>query len=765
MDASSSGKPAICQPATSLSLGDNVLLANCLPGCRLNRVALALVGVFAGVSGAFAQSGEKTLSQVTVVDQKDAQIERKESYLQKIVIGEEEVERFGDVSVGDVLKRLSGISFTGPAGVTKDVRMRGLDKGYTQFMINGEPVSTGTKERQLQVDRLPADMIERIEIIRAPSAEYDAGNIGGLVNIVFKTNVDGLTRIRGAYGRNGGYGIGDAIAQTSKRIGNADVLLAASYTVGAEDVDEKKATYNATTGALTSTENKPKPAKKSELLLTPRVTWHFGSDRLTFDPYISKGTEDKVENKVKTGSNLAIVTEREDKEEDKRDQIVRLGGRYDGKVAWGEWYAKAAYQETKVEKDVFTTVNKYTGAGAYNGKEIKTEREEVNENYKQAGAGVVVPLAGWHSIRAGIEWRDGEYDSIKPKTKQTFNALNVPGAVTDDSAQRDRFNIAEQKAIAYIQDVIQLAGSHWLTPGVRYERTKRDANGANKAGVGFQQESVTNATNPSLHYRWAIDRNLNLRSSVSQTLKLPRFDQLNPTLDTTTNGLTSATAYAGGNALLKPETALGFELGLEKTFAGNRGMLGLNFYQRQIDDFIENRTNQETVGGNTRWVKRPYNVGKANIYGMELDWRFPLYEKRGHVLNVVGNHSEMRGTIERPNGSTIDVKEMPPRVTNIGLDYKHRPTGMFSGFSVNFVPKFTTNSTNDNDESEIKTWYARTGLDFYVGKIFSPRAEVRLIGRNMLRVEKKEETLKGTSFETKSEYSKPSLMLTFESRF
>lgn len=740
--------------------------------CHPSGVRLAVIGLaIAGLPFSFAvhadeAATEKTLKQVVVVDQREAQVERKESYLQKIVIAEEEVERFGDVSVGDILKRLTGISFTGPAGVTKDVRMRGLEKGYTQFMINGELVNSAAKDRQFQVDRLPADMIERIEIIRAPSAEYDAGNIGGLINIVFKNKVDEVTRTRVALGKNGSLDVGDAIVQTSKRIDDVDIVLAASYTVGAEDVDEEKETYNATTGALTATEKKPKPATKSEFLFTPRITWHLGEDRLTIDPYISKGKEDKEESKLGTGANVAIVTSREEKEEVKNDQVLRLGGRYDGNRSWGSWYAKAAVQETRADKDMVTDAYKYNGAGVFTSAERKREQEEITDVYAQVGFGVAAPLGKRHLLRAGVEYKDADFKSRKPKTKQAIDQFGVPtGLETSDTGQRDKFDIEEAKTIVYLQDEITLAKNHWLTPGIRYERVARDASGADKNGVPYRSATRENSSNPSLHYRWAIDKNLNFRASITQTVKLPKFDQLNPTLDTSKNGLTSANAYSGGNVDLKPEEALGFEAGFEKAFAGNRGLIGINFYERQIKDFVESRSNEEVIDGNTRWVKRPYNVGEAHIYGMELDWRFPLYEKHGHVLNLVGNHSEMRGTVDSPSKGKIDVKEMPPRVTNLGLDYKHRPSGSFGGFSVNYIPKFTTQSTNDNDEDERKTWLSRTTLDLYVGKIFSPLAEVRLIGRNLLSVKKEETTLKGTNLEHKIEFSKPTIMLTFESRF
>lgn len=732
------------------------------PKFRLTVLSAALMGFpFIGAAIADDAAPEKTLSQVVVTDQRDAQVERKESYIQKIVISEEEIERFGDVSVGEVLKRLPGTSFTGPAGVAKDIRMRGLEKGYTQFMINGEPVPGATKERQMQVDRLPADMIERIEIIRNPSAEYDSGNIGGIVNIIFKQRIDEVTRTRIAYGMNGDLEVGDAIAQTSKRWGNFDLLLAASYTKGAEDVIEEKKTFNVTTGALSGTEYKPKPVDKTEFLFTPRLTWRFGEDKLTLEPFISKGTEDKTENN--TASNTRVVTSRADTTENKDDTVVRLGGRYDGKTAWGDWYAKAGSQKTTSEKDKVSWTRSYNATtGVYTGAKRATEQEELEELINYAGAGVVIPFADIHRLSTGVELRNSDYSSSKPKTEQSFNAAGVAGAISDKSAVRDKFDITEEKLVFFVQDEINLFKNHWLTPGVRYERTSREATGGDNVALSDTQH----ASNPSVHYRWAIMESLNFRTSVAKTLKLPKFDQLNP-LTERKAGTTSDPDKAG-NAGLNPEKATGFEAGFEKLFWGNRGIAGINFYNRDVKDFVEDRTALE----GSRYVKRPTNVGDAQFWGVELDWRFPLYEKHGHALNLVGNHSEMRGRIESPTKGKIDVKEMPPRVTNLGLDYRHRPTASFAGFSVNYIPEFTTNSTNDDGVLEQKTWGARTGLDLYFGKAFSPLAELRLVARNVLSVKKEERTIKRneatgalTGDEFKIERSEPTVMLVFESRF
>jgi hypothetical protein len=98
-------------------------------------------------------------------------------------------------------------------------------------------------------------------------------------------------------------------------------------------------------------------------------------------------------------------------------------------------------------------------------------------------------------------------------------------------------------------------------------------------------------------------------------------------------------------------------------------------------------------------------------------------------------------------------------------------TRVMAGFAVNYTPRYTTDGTNDDGVHEVKTRNEATLLDFYVGKSFGPKAEIRLIAKNVLSVEKDETTYKynaNGSFnagERKTESSEPTVYLTFESRF
>ena len=82
------------------------------------------------------------------------------------VVGREELLRYGDQTVADALKRVPGITIGGVQGRGGEIRMRGLGNGYTQVLLNGQPVPAG-----FSIDTISPELIERVEIMRVASAE------------------------------------------------------------------------------------------------------------------------------------------------------------------------------------------------------------------------------------------------------------------------------------------------------------------------------------------------------------------------------------------------------------------------------------------------------------------------------------------------------------------------------------------------------------------------------------------------------------------
>ena len=106
---------------------------------------------------------------------------RRESTAAKMIFGREELDRNGDTNLGEVLKRLPGVTVGGKPGRGGDIRMRGMGNGYTQILINGERAPRG-----FSMDSLSPDQVERIEIIRGAVAEFSTQAIAGTINIVLR---------------------------------------------------------------------------------------------------------------------------------------------------------------------------------------------------------------------------------------------------------------------------------------------------------------------------------------------------------------------------------------------------------------------------------------------------------------------------------------------------------------------------------------------------------------------------------------------------
>ena len=134
----------------------------------------------AAAASAPAKAPTATVQQVDITATRQSDTEqRRQATASKIIIGREEIDRFGDSTVGEVLKRLPGVTIGGPPGRGGPPRMRGLGGGYTQLLIDGERVPRG-----FSLESLTPDQIERIEVLRAPTAETGARAIGGTINII-----------------------------------------------------------------------------------------------------------------------------------------------------------------------------------------------------------------------------------------------------------------------------------------------------------------------------------------------------------------------------------------------------------------------------------------------------------------------------------------------------------------------------------------------------------------------------------------------------
>ena len=156
---------------------------------RLTQIAAAVLSIYLATGAVHAEADAPakpaeaaTMQKVEIKGAAASYDPCRDDTASKTVVTSEEIQKYGDTSVNDVLKRVPGITVSGAAGRSGgEIRMRGLGNGYTQILINGERAPAG-----FAIDSLAPDVIERIEVLRAASAEFSTQSIAGTINIVLK---------------------------------------------------------------------------------------------------------------------------------------------------------------------------------------------------------------------------------------------------------------------------------------------------------------------------------------------------------------------------------------------------------------------------------------------------------------------------------------------------------------------------------------------------------------------------------------------------
>lgn len=105
------------------------------------------------------------------------------------VVSADQVGKFPDSNIGDALKRISGINVQYDQGEARFGQVRGTSADLSSVTINGNRVPSAEGEtRNVQLDLIPADMIQTIEVNKVVTPDMDADAIGGSINLVTKNS-------------------------------------------------------------------------------------------------------------------------------------------------------------------------------------------------------------------------------------------------------------------------------------------------------------------------------------------------------------------------------------------------------------------------------------------------------------------------------------------------------------------------------------------------------------------------------------------------
>ena len=416
-------------------------------------------------------------------------------------------QRFEPVSVGEMLKRVPGVTFTSDVLEYDGVQFRGLPAGYTQVLINGRRAPGGEADRSFFVDRIPAELVEKIEIVRSPRADQPSEGVAGTLNIVTKE----------AATFNGGFA---KVGALINKDGKARPSLAAAYAGTLGDRTSYWAALNY--------QERRNAKKKVSLRFNDFTTGPLDQKNPVF-----KDTE--LQDDTRDGSDLSGSAEIKTAIGD--DGFIRLQG----------FFVDTNRKEDEVSLTYEDADLDFDGA--------ETQHEKIKQQTYALTSDARIPLgfadlglaAGWSGYRENTTtttYKGGEEDlsdleldeveSIHIKDDEYTGTVNLGfGADTarfkvgvdlfhklrnglnDGDFLSGEFKVKENRYDPYARFTFEPSSMLSIDAGLRYEITRRTVSGDALPTVSYNAETL----NPSLHLRYAPTSADQFRASIARTVR------------------------------------------------------------------------------------------------------------------------------------------------------------------------------------------------------------------------------------------------------
>ncbi|WP_299800448.1 TonB-dependent receptor [uncultured Maribacter sp.] len=105
------------------------------------------------------------------------------------VVSTDQIGKFPDANIGDAIKRIPGITMQIDQGEARNIIVRGLSPQLNSVTLNGSRIPSAEGDnRNVQMDLIPSDMIQSIEVSKAVTPDMDADALGGSVNLITRTS-------------------------------------------------------------------------------------------------------------------------------------------------------------------------------------------------------------------------------------------------------------------------------------------------------------------------------------------------------------------------------------------------------------------------------------------------------------------------------------------------------------------------------------------------------------------------------------------------
>ncbi|NMX65331.1 TonB-dependent siderophore receptor [Pseudomonas sp. WS 5059] len=596
-----------------------------------------------------------------------AQEEIKQAPGVSIITAEDIKKRPPANDLSDIIRTMPGVNLTGNSssgqrGNNRQIDIRGMGPENTLILIDGKPVGSrnsvrygwrGERDSRGDSNWVPADQVERIEVIRGPAAaRYGNGAAGGVVNIITQqpgTETHGSATIYHNFAQHSAEG-------ETERMNfglNGPLTDTLSYRVygnvaktNADDADINSGHESRRTGNQIGTLPAGREGVRNKDI-NGLLSWKITPEQtLDLEAGFSRQGNIYTGDTQNTNSNANV------KKLLGHETNVLYRETY-AVTHRGDWELGTSLAYLQYEK----TRNSRISEGLAGGTEGIFSSSNFNTTVLRdltAHGEVSLPLhAGVDQVlTVGTEWVEQQLDDPSSNGQTTTAGGNVAGLAGTNRSSSSSARIFS----VFVEDNIELRPGTRLTPGLRLDH----------------HDIVGDNWSPSLNLSQVLTDTLTLKAGIARSYKAPNLYQLNPNYLLYSNGQgcygQTTSCYLQGNAELDAETSVNKELGIE--YRNDGVVAGLTYFRNDYKNKIESGlTPVGNASGGTgstanasifRWE----NVPKALVEGLEGTLALPLTEQ----LNWTNNFTYM---LQSKNKQTGDVLSVAPKYTlNSMLDWQ-----------------------------------------------------------------------------------------------
>lgn len=527
----------------------------------------------------------------------------------------------------DVMKNVPGVLVDADGKVT-------VRNTPPQLLVDGRPTP-------LQLDQIPADAIESVEVITNPSAKYDAeGGTGGVLNIVLKKNkrtgYNGNLRA-GVDSRGGLNGGGDFNFRSGKFNVSSNLMGMRNVNKITGNTDRRDFYENPWLNTYQDNENKTKGG--------------FGFARLGVDYFISNRTTlslsgMKVYGQFRPEEEIDVTTDTlypagteqgwSRRNTEGKSEFNMTGGQFGIKHNFQqpgrEWTFDASFHGGRNENRTDYRNSFFSDAS----RSVTTREAMQRTSGKGTNNFIVLQSDYVHPLKNG-KMEGGVKATIRRVENDISNYIFDPSA--NDYVlipyNGSNYKNTEQVYAVYgsYSGNIDAATSFQL--GLRAESYRYDGE-LTTTGQKFSNDYPVSLF-PSVFLSRKLKKDQQLQLSYRRGITRPNFFQLLPYTD-----YTDQLNIRQGNPGLRPEFTNTIEANYMKNFSRTNYVMASVYYKRS-DDLI---TQYQTTGtnpftGQTAIINSYINASSSDKYGLELTSQWSVMK----WWDVLGNVNLYRSTI------------------------------------------------------------------------------------------------------------------------